>query len=353
MEIFMYTEKPMEALPYRRRIIDETNAWIEAMRKECDAVREDYFAPNHASSEAYEASTCKYRKELAEMLGYPLSHYNEFPTPQKEECIHIGEDEYGYIDRLWVEVLPGLFSYGLLFTPRGNGKFPLVVTLHGGEGTPEIVSSFYKNSVNYNHLVNRIREKADVMVYAPQLILWKDEYADESSRSGQNYDEKLKQIGSSSAAMEIFKILRAVDYISASCPVDVSRIGIAGLSYGGFYTLFTSAIDTRFKSVLSSCWFNNRYAYPWADMTWFGAASKMLDTEVASLICPRSLCIQIGKQDPVFEYTGALANYRKVEEHYEKLGIPEKFKFNLFEGSHEVDTKEDDIIWFVEHLTRK
>ncbi len=346
----MYTEKPMDALPYRKRIIEETNAWIEAQRKDCDKKRAEHFAPDHTSVDAYKESTQKYRKELIEMLGYPLSHYAEFPDPQKEECIHVGEDEYGSIDRLWVEVLPGLFSYGLLFTPRGEGKFPLVVTLHGGEGTPELVSSFYKNSTNYNHLVQRIRAKADVMVYAPQLILWKDEYADETCRSGQDYDTKLKQLGSSSSALEIFKILRAVDYISANRPVDTSRIGIAGLSYGGFYTLFTSAVDPRFKSVFSSCWFNDRYEYAWADMTWFDAASKMLDAEVASLICPRSLCIQIGKQDPVFEYTGAMANYPKVEAHYEKLGISERFKFNLFEGSHEVDKKEDDLIWFMEHL---
>ncbi len=346
----MYTEKPIEALPYRKRIIEETNAWIETKRRECDQKREHHFTPDHTSVNAYEESSEKYRKELIEMLGYPLSRYSDLPAPQKEECIHVGEDDYGSIDRLWVEVLPGLFSYGLLFTPRGDGKFPLVVALHGGEGTPELVSSFYKNSSNYNHLVQRIRAKADVMVYAPQLILWKDEYADETCRSAQNYDIKLKQIGSSSSALEIFKILRAVDYISENRPVDTSRVGIAGLSYGGFYTLFTAAVDRRFKAVLSSCWFNDRYQYSWGDMTWFDAASKMLDAEVASLICPRSFCIQIGKQDPVFEYTGAISNYPKVADHYEKLGISDSFKFNLFEGSHEVDKNEDDIVWFINRL---
>ncbi len=348
----MYTERPTEALPYRRRIIEETDAWIENLRRECDKVRADYFTPDHASVEAYAASIEKYRKELTRMLGYPLSCYEDFPAPQKEECIHVGEDEYGSIDRLWVEVLPGLFSYGLLFTPRGEGPFPLVVTLHGGEGTPEIVSSFYKNSSNYNHLVNRIRAKADVMVYAPQLILWKDEYADETCRSGQNYDVKLKQVGSSAAAIEIFKILRAVDYISTNRPVDTSRMGIAGLSYGGFYTLFTAAVAPRFRSVFSSCWFNDRYVYSWGDMTWFDSASKMLDAEVASLICPRSFCIQVGDQDPVFAYPGAVENAPKVAAHYEKLGIPENFRFSVFEGSHEVDKKEDDLIWFVERLMK-
>ncbi len=348
----MYTEKPMEALPYRKRIVEETNAWIDAMRRECDKQREEHFVLDHTSVSSYWESTECYRKELADMLGYPLSRYTAFPLPQKEECIHVGEDEYGSIDRLWVEVLPGLFSYGLLFTPRGDGKFPLVVTLHGGEGTPELVSSFYKNSTNYNHLVQRIRAKADVMVYAPQLILWKDEYADETCKSAQNYDTKLKQLGSSSSALEIFKILRAVDYISANRAVDTSRIGIAGLSYGGFYTLFTAAVAPRFKAVLSSCWFNDRYVYCWQDMTWFNAASKMLDAEVASLICPRSFCIQIGKQDSVFEYPGAIANYPKVAAHYKKLGIPENFRFSLFEGSHEVDKNEDDIVWFMERLMK-
>ncbi len=347
----MYTEKPTEAAAYRKRIIEETNAWIETLRRERDKERAAHFVPDYSSVSAYKDSTEKYRRELVEMLGYPLTCYEKFPAPEKEECLFVGEDEYGTIERLWIEVLPGLFAYGLLFTPHGDGPFPFVVALHGGEGTPEVVSSFYKNSSNYNHLVRRIRAKGDVMVWAPQLILWKDEYAaDEASRSGQDYDVKLKQLGSSYAAMEIFKILRAVDHITASRAVEPSRIGIAGLSYGGFFTLFTAAVDTRFKTALSSCWFNDRYAYPWGDMSWFGAASKMLDAEVAALICPRSLCIQIGKQDTVFDYTGAIANEPKLRAHYEKLGISDAFRFSLFEGGHEVDTKEADIIWFAERL---
>ncbi len=193
-----------------------------------------------------------------------------------------------------------------------------MVALHGGEGTPEIVSSFYKNSSNYNHLVQRTRSKADVMVYAPQLILWKDEYIDDPEyRSGQNFDGQLKQLGSSSAALEIFKILRAVDYISANRSVDTSRIGIEGLSYGGFYTMFTAAVDQRFK---------------------------------AALICPRSFCIQIGKQDCVFDYTGAVEHYPKVAAHYEKLGIADSFKFSLRDGDHEFHKNEEDLIWFMERL---
>ncbi len=33
--------------------------------------------------------------------------------------------------------------------------------------------------------------------------------------------------------------------------------------------------------------------------------------------------------------------------------ISENFRFNLFEGTHEVDKNEDDIIWFVKRLLRK
>ncbi len=347
----MYTEKALDSAKYRKRIIEETNAWIEARRAECDRARGAHFATDHGSPAAYADSVEVYRRELAEMLGYPLNVYDTFPAPEKEECVRVAEDEYGYIDRLWVEVMPGLFSYGLLFTPRGNGPFPLCVALHGGMGTPEVVSSFYHNSANYNHLVNRIRAKADVMVYAPQLILWRDEVVDDPAyRSSQEYDTKLKQLGSSSAALEIFKIRRALDYITAKRPVDASRIGIAGLSYGGFYTLFTAALDTRFKTALSSCWFNDRYAYPWGDMTWFGSASKMLDAEVASLVCPRPLCIQISLQDEVFDYYGAERSHPFVAANYEKLGLSERFRFSLRDGAHEFHKEDTDLQWFMAHL---
>ncbi len=68
----MYTEKPTEALPYRKRIIEETKAWIEILRRECDQKRENHFVLDHTSVSAYQESSQKYRKELIEMLGIPL-----------------------------------------------------------------------------------------------------------------------------------------------------------------------------------------------------------------------------------------------------------------------------------------
>lgn len=349
----MYTEDQKAAAPYRRRLVDETAAFIEGLRVECDRRRAEYFTPNTSSPEAYAESVKKYRADLVSLLGRPLSEYPS-ELPSKFERQKLSEDELGTVERLWVKVAPGLSSYGLLFLPHGEGKHPYVSAFHGGSGTCEIVSSIY-NSANYHDLVQRIRRKTGAIVYAPQIMLWNDNYntcdAEKSDNIG--HDNKLRQVGGSMAALEVYKIMRTVDWISANLPVDTERMGVAGLSYGGFYTQMNAAIDTRYKAALSSCYFNDRYKHPWGDWVWFDVASKFLDPEIVSLICPRALCIEVGEIDPLFKGSDSAPLAKKVAERYSAIGLSDKFRFHIHPGNHEFNKTDENLDWFVAKLMEK
>ena len=346
----MYFEDSKVAAPYRRQIVDETNAYVRALRARGDENRKKSFAPDMTSPEAYNASLPQHRERLVKLMGRPLTEYPDtVPTEVKRELLDT--DEWGTTERLWVEVLPGLHSYGLLFIPKGEGKFPYLSCFHGGSGTCEIISGVY-NSANYNELVNRARKKANAITYVPQIQLWNDSYntCDEEKSDNMGNDIRLKQVGASLAALEVFKIMRTVDWIVANLPVDTDRMGVLGLSYGGFYTQMNAAIDTRYKAALSSGYFNDRYKHGWIDWTWFDSAFNFLDEDIVRLICPRYLCIEVGEIDPLFKAEDARRVVVPVTETYAALGIADKFRFSPHPGNHEFNKTDENLDWFVEKL---
>lgn len=346
----MYTEEKLNAAPFRKRLVDELDAYIISERAKCNEKRRAFFSPDTSTKESYEGSCKELRNELAAMLGAPLGS-QESATPTKAEHILISDEGNFTIERLIVEVSPGLSSYGLLFVPKGEGKHPYVSVLHGGAGTCEIVSSLY-NSANYRDLAMRIMKKTNAVIYAPQIMLWSDEYNRNESEKSDNIgrDLKLKQIGSSMAAIEIFKIIRTVDYIIEYSPIDRNRMGIAGLSYGGFYALACAALDTRYKATLSSGFFNNRFIYHRGDWVWFDSGSKFLDVEIAKLICPRALCVEVGEKDHLFAPDEFDPLSSEVENMYYKLGVKGNFRAHMHPGAHEVCSTDENIDWFVERL---
>jgi dienelactone hydrolase len=288
------------------------------------------------------------------MLGRPLTDYPA-TIPTNAQRIPLGKDELGSFERLWVEVAPGLFSYGLLFLPHGEGLHPYVSAFHGGIGTCELVSGFYPTgTANYNDLVPRIRKKIPAIVYVPQIMLWGEEMdtCPEEKSDNLTNENRMKQVGGSMAALEVYKIMRTVDWICANLPVDKDRMGVAGLSYGGFYTLLNAAIDTRYKAALSSCFFSDRYKHPWSDWVWFDSASKFLDPEIASMICPRALCIEVGEKDPLFKGADSIPLAASVAARYDAIGKADAFRFHMHTGGHEFCKQDENLDWFAEKLLK-
>lgn len=338
----LYTEDNYAGKKYREEQLQQLIKLIEDQRKNADDTRMEYFKPDVSSSHAYIESIVPYRNDFIKMLGWPLTNYSvNLPTPTTS-IEFVSEDDLGKIFRLNISIFPGIDTYGILFLPKGNGPHPLIISQHGGLGTPELCSGFF-GSGNYNDMTRRVLRKG-FAVFTPQLLLWGEEYGPKFDRI--HIDVQLKQLGGSITALEIFKIKRSLDYLVSRTDIDKDRIGMIGLSYGGFYTLFTAASDQRIKSVLSSCFFNNRFVYDWHDWTWFNSANTFLDAEVCGLICPRPLYIEVGKADELFDIKYVKKEYLKVESIYKSLGISNNLRYREFEGGHELD-KDDEGIEFL------
>lgn len=342
----LYAEPPGAANPFRTRMLREVNALVRRKQRDADRCRRHFFQPDLTSIPGYEVSVAEYRKELVKILGWPLTEADQDDIPSVS-VKPVGEDALGCISRVWIAALPHVRTYGLFFRPHGKGRFPLVISQHGGLGTPELCSGFF-GSANYNDMTRRVLRRG-VAVFAPQLLLW-DPNTFGPKYDKDNVDRDLKQIGGSLAALELYRISRSLTYFTRRKDIDPARIGMIGLSYGGFYTLFAAALDPRIRVALSSCFFNDRRTYGWPDWSWFNSANRLLDAEVGALVCPRPLYIEVGRKDDLFDVRRARPEARKLATFYHTLGLAERFRYKEHAGGHELDRADDGIDFLCRHL---
>lgn len=323
-----YREEVDKATLFREEYLAGFDSIIDARRVQMRKIRAEKRKDIFLDAE-------KHRKDFQNMLGWPLTDYDPTVIPSvKIECLAV-EDEVE-ISRCSFEVLEGLKLTGLLFKKRDGEKRPLVIVQHGGAGTPELISQVYGDTYNYRDMLPRVLAY-DVHAFAPQLLLW-DENKYGTPHDRRAIDAKLKSVGSSVTAVEVYGIRKILDYFQA-CDY-VSKFGMVGLSYGGFYTLFTAAIDTRIQSALSSCFFNDREKYAWPDWVWWNSCEQFSDCEVAALIYPRPLFIEVAQSDPTFVIDPAKKEYERLKSLCPADWCP---AFHVFEGVHEFN-KEDTLL---------
>lgn len=331
-----YTEDKNTGAPYRAEYYRTLRDMLSARRTECDKARYNHFLEMKDKPE-------EYRREFCEMLGWPLTEYDA-GMPEVEE-IPIFSDDERELSRLVLTLPIGVKFHGILMKHKDGERRPLAIVQHGGDGIADrLIGLFDGTTSNYNDIAERVFSRG-VNVFLPQLLLWSEKYYEPSISEQGNIaarralDAELKQVDSSITAVEIYGIMKSIDYLSTQPFVDPARVGMVGLSYGGFYTLFTTAVDTRIKAALASSQYNDRYLYPWSDWTWFSAAEKFLDNEVAALVYPRRLLIAVGDSDELFSADGARRTFMELRD----MLPGDWVDFTVFSGTHEF-IRDDDIM---------
>lgn len=337
-----YREDAAVGLPYREAFRDGLTKWIKSKQESAADRRRESF------DRLFPDKKEELRGELIKMLGFPLTEYDSLPEQIPFKKIKVTECFGCTVWRVQAEVIPGVPFYGMYFDPldKPEGGVPLVVACHGGSGTPEVVSGFVMDSANYNHMVERAR-KYHVAVFAPQLLMWNLEiYKGEYDR--QKTADSLRQLGGSITALEITCIRRSVDALLSRETALNGKVGFIGLSYGGMYAVATAACDARFTSVYSSCWFNDRAEYNWADWSYDAQSYKFFDAEMAALIAPGALFVEIADQDPLFPPERAHTSFETLKKYYSKAGGA--LQCRVFSGVHELAKDDAGYSFFMKHL---
>ena len=141
-------------------------------------------------------------------------------------------------------------------------------------------------------------------------------------------------------ALDIWDMKRCIDYLETRPEVDPQRIGMMGLSQGGTMTTFTSAVEPRIKAVDIICYVNPWRGFAVERANFCGSQMvpglmRYLDTDdIAGLIAPRPLLMEMGIFDNCFYIEDTLAGYEGVRRIYRAAGAEDRLWADIFPGPH-------------------
>jgi len=344
-----YTEPLAASEPMRQLTADSVNHAIQLLQDAAEKRR-----AVHTTPERMAAMREEMRGEYAQMLGIDLCCEIFGRGAPEAGTEVISDDEHETISRVKLKIAEGVYFTGLLIVPKKReARAPLALMSHGGGGSPQLCCDLIGEN-NYGGVV-RMLLKRGVVVFAPQLLLWRF-VPNEQNPNIPSYttpydrgkaEHRLRQCGVSIAGFEVYEFVRALDWLTTLDFIDPERVGMLGLSYGGFYTLHTMAYETRIRCGWSAGVFNDRTKYCWHDMSWMGAAGRFLDPEIAGLCAPRQLWIDVGRTDPVFDCAGVPALFDRVKEFFAAAGAADAVRCNLWDGGHRFSTDDGALEFFL------
>ena len=335
-----YKEEIVQNTDYREQYIATLDEFLAEEHKRA-AKKRDFMNPKK-----YIKNAEKYRKLFVEFLGFPLNIKNV--KPKLVEKKFVSQDGNVNIYRMQFLFFDKIKFYGIWFEQIEDAREkPFVIGLHGGGGTPEMVSSMHLESANYNHLVRRATDRG-ANVFAPQLYLWEvEKYGNAYDRM--KTDAKCRQLGGSITALELRILQGCIDYFLED-GMNESQVGVVGLSYGGLYSLYLAALDDRIKACYSSNWVCDSFTFPMYDWSFLNAEKRFSIAETAGLICPRSLVVSMGDKDFLFPFKETEKECLKIIEYYKEYGCVDQFKLVIFDGDHEFNKKNDEYDFFFSKL---
>ena len=276
------------------------------------------------------------RRQFMAKLGYPPPG---FTGAYQERMEKFGEDAIATYYRAWVPVAPDMDVYGLYLVPK-NVKLPapLVIAKHGGGGYPEL--AIFKGGGNYKDMI-RGAAKEGYVVWAPISLMHpfrdRDTGTPIPAEVRRDMDARFRKLGTSLMGIETMRISRSLDVMIRRPEVDPLRVGMIGLSYGGFFTLYTMALDPRIKAGVASCSIRDREGTKKDPPE--GHPADMPGADLAALIAPRALQLQNGINDKGFPIDMVRRAAAEAKTHYAPNGA---FEYQEFEGGHEW---RGDIAW--------
>jgi len=267
---------------------------------------------------------------LKARMGYPPPAFHSSVALRLSK---IGEDGAAEYHRLYATVAPGLEAYGLYILPkRSRRPMPIVISQHGGGGFPEV--AIFDGGRNYHDMI-RGAVAAGYAVYAPLHIQRPNVERDTTpipENAQQDLNTRLKPKGTILLAVEVARVTRVLDELLKRPEIDAARVGMIGLSYGGYATMITAAIEPRIRVLANSCSFRGTRDR--------GPAPR--DPELIPFVLPRPLHIHAGLNDKtalVDDIRTAAAEARKV---YHAAGSGEVFEYFEFDGVHEF---KGELVW--------
>ena len=165
--------------------------------------------------------------------GWPKEWIDAKPQFEQTGVI---ETSHGYrIRKFRYEVAPGLKSTALLYEPDSvKERAPAILNLVGHDPQGNFTEYEQKRCINF--------AKRGVMALSLGWFGFGELNQPENSH---DFGGHLDLVGSNGLGLFYLLVRRGIDYLASLPQVDASRIGVTGLSGGGWQTLMISSLDQR------------------------------------------------------------------------------------------------------------
>jgi len=194
--------------------------------------------PVPAGASQWQAQAEKIRRHLLDDVvfhGWPRAWVDAPPRFEDLGPIDSGK---GYCRRkLRYEIVPGFYSTAILYEPKNpEGRRPAVLVLMGHHGAVGTAMEFaQKLCIN---LALR-----GIVALNPEWLGCGEFFQQEENEHW--FGAHLDLVGTSGLGLFYLAMRRGLDYLAADSHVDPKRLGVTGMSGGGWQTIVLSALDER------------------------------------------------------------------------------------------------------------
>jgi dienelactone hydrolase len=197
--------------------------------------------PAPTSAEQWTATAQQVRKHLLEKVvfhGWPPEWISS--SPKFEDLGPINAGEGHRMRKLRYEIVPGFFSTAILYEPVNlRGKVPAILNVSGHEySAGKAVEYEQKRCINF--------AKHGIMALSLEWFECGELFDPENKQEDRHWvGGYLDLVGANAVGLFYLAMRRGLDYLYEHPNVDQARLGMTGLSGGGWQTITLSSLDQR------------------------------------------------------------------------------------------------------------
>lgn len=272
------------------------------------------------------------RTEMLDMLGlHPLPP----KTPLNVKITGVIDQGDYTIEKITFESLPKVYVTANLYLPKERaGRLPTVIYVCGH------AFSAFGDKTQYQRHPIAFAKHGYVSMIIDSIQIAETFALHHGVLNNEMYDWYSR--GYTPAGVEVWNVIRALDYLETRPEVDKERLGITGRSGGAAMSWFAGAVEPRLK-VIAPVMGISTYAANVAANTqklhcdcMFAINNYLHDMmHQGALIAPRALYMMHGRRDALFPVPGYEEFERRIGKLYESYGAREKFKNLVVETGHQ------------------
>lgn len=267
--------------------------------------RAKFWKYDFSSPEAFNKSIEPNRQRLAHILGVrdarvPFDAPELIGTTSRPALIAKAET-YDVFAVRW-PAFGDVHGEGLLLVPTKGEKLADVVAIPDCEQTPEQICGLVEGVPLESQFARRLAESG-CRVIVPAIISRQRAHRISSGRQGgpnlthrEYIYRSAFELGRHIIGYEVQKILACVDWFTKEAGAKEAKIGVIGYGEGGMLAQYAAALDTRMDVACVSGYFGSREGI-WEqplDRNVFGLLEQFGDAELAAMIAPRNLLVDLG-----------------------------------------------------------